>query len=256
MSAIPFETVGSLQARPATRRFYVAMAALFVVIAFTAFIATYWAKVATGTFTGAPILHVHGALFFTWTLFFLVQTVLVASGRTPDHRAWGMAGISLATAMAITIVLAAINSMRVAGALDMTDEARRFSYVSLSGLVLFAGFMTAAIAWVRRAELHKRLMILAMIPLMHASVARFFILLFAPADAKGPPPVFVSVPPGLAVDFLLVAAMVYDWRTRGRPHPVYLVGGALVLANQLLAVPISSTPTWMAIATWVQSLAG
>ena len=187
MSAIPFETVGSPHTLPTTRRFYVAMAALFVVIAFTAFIASYWAKVATGTFTGAPILHVHGALFFTWTLFFLAQTTLVASGRTPDHRAWGMAGISLATAMAITIVLAAINSMRVAGAIGMTDEARRFSYVSLTGLVLFAGFMTAAIAWVRRPDLHKRLMILAMIPLMHASVARFFVLLFAPADAQGPP---------------------------------------------------------------------
>jgi hypothetical protein len=68
--------------------------------------------------------------------------------------------------------------------------------------------------------------------------------------------VFVSVPPGLAVDLLLVAAIVYDWRTRGRPHPVYLIGGALLLANQLLAVPISATPAWTAIATWVQSLAG
>jgi len=212
--------------------------------------------VATGTFTGAPILHVHGAFFFTWTLFFLFQTALIASGRTPDHRAWGMAGISIATAMACTIVLAAINSMRVAGAIGMVDEARRFSYVSLSGLVLFAGFMTAAIAWVRRPELHKRLMILAMIPLMHASVARFFLLLFAPPDAKGPPPVTVSVPPGIAVDLIVVAAMVYDWRTSGRPHPVYLVGGALLLANQLLAVPLSATPAWMAIATWVQSLAG
>lgn len=256
MSAVPFETVASPRARVATSRFYVAMAALFVLIAFTAFIATYWAKVATGTFTGAPILHVHGALFFTWTLFFFAQTFLVATGRTPDHRAWGMAGISLATAMAFTIVLAAINSIRVAGMIGMADEARRFSYVSLSGLILFAGFMTAAIAWVRRPELHKRLMILAMIPLMHASVARFFLLLFAPADAKGPPPVFVSVPPGLAVDLLLVAAMIYDWRTRGRPHPVYLIGGALLLADQLLAVPISATPTWMRIATWVQSLAG
>ena len=256
MSAIPFETIGSPHTLPTTRRFYVTMAALFVVIAFTAFIATYWAKVATGTFNGAPILHIHGALFFTWTLFFLVQTVLVASGRTPDHRAWGLAGISLATAMAITIVLAAINSIRVAGTIGMADDARRFSYVSLTGLVLFAGFMTAAIACVRRPELHKRLMILAMIPLMHAAVARFFLLLFAPADANPPPPVVVAVPPGLAVDLLLVAAMVYDWRTRGRPHPVYAVGGALLLADQLLAVPISGTATWMAIATWVQSLAG
>ena len=89
-----------------------------------------------------------------------------------------------------------------------------------------------------------------------ASVARFFVLLFAPADAQGPPPVFVSVPPGLAVDLILVAAMTYDWRTRGRPHPVYLIGGALLLANQLLAVPISSTPTWLSIAHWVESLAG
>ena len=256
MSAIPFETVGSPHTLPTTRRFYVAMAALFVVIAFTAFIASYWAKVATGTFTGAPILHVHGALFFTWTLFFLAQTTLVASGRTPDHRAWGMAGISLATAMAFTIVLAAINSIRVADAIGMADEARRFSYVSLSGVVLFAGFFAAAIVFVRRSEIHKRLMILAMIPLMHAATARLFMLAFAPADAKGPPPVFVSVPPGLAVDLILVAAMTYDWRTRGRPHPVYLIGGALLLANQLLAVPLSATPTWMAIAAWVQSLAG
>jgi hypothetical protein len=256
VSAIMFETVASAQARPVARRFYVAMAGIFVLIAFTGFIATYWAKLATGTFTGAPILHVHGALFFTWTLFFLVQTVLVASGRTLDHRSWGMAGISLATAMAFTVVLAAINSIRVAGTIGMADEARRFSYVSLTGVVLFAGFMTAAIVWVKRADLHKRLMVLAMIPLMHAATARLFMLAFAPPDAKGPPPVFASVPPGLTVDLLLVAAIVYDWRTRGPPHPAYLVGGALLLANQLLAVPISATPTWMAIATWVQSLAG
>jgi hypothetical protein len=64
------------------------------------------------------------------------------------------------------------------------------------------------------------------------------------------------VPPGLAVDLLLVAAIVYDWRTRGRPHPVYLIGGVLLLADQLLAVPISATPAWLAIATWVESLAG
>ena len=256
MAAITFETVGSVDARPATRSFYVWMAGIFVLIAFTAFIPTYWAKVATGSFTGAPILHIHGALFFTWTLFFLSQTALVASGRTLEHRSWGMAGISLATAMAFTVVLAAINSIRVAGAIGMADEARRFSYVSLSAVVLFASFMTAAIVWVKRAELHKRLMVLAMIPLMHAAIARVSMLLFAPPDAKGPPPVFVSVPPGLAVDLLLVAAIVYDWRTRGRPHPVYLIGGALLLADQLLAVPLSATPTWMAIARWVQSLAG
>jgi hypothetical protein len=37
---------------------------------------------------------------------------------------------------------------------------------------------------------------------------------------------------------------------------VYLICGPLLVANQVLAVPISDTATWTAIATWVQSLAG
>ena len=167
------------------------MAGIFALLAFTGFIPTYFAKVADGTFAGAPALHIHGALCFTWTLFFFVQTVLVASGRTPDHRAWGMAGIALATAMAFTVVLAAINSMRVANAIGMVDEARRFSFVSLTGVTLFAGFLTLAIVFVKRSEIHKRLMLLTMIPLVHAAMGRVLLTLFAPPNVKGPPPVFV-----------------------------------------------------------------
>lgn len=162
MVAATFDAAGSK-----TRWFYVGMSSVFVLIAFGGFIPTYWAKLATSTFTGAPILHIHGTLFFTWTLFFLAQTTLVATGRVLDHRSWGMAGISLATAMGFTVVLAAINSMKVADAIGMADQARRFSIVSLTALVMFAGFFGAAIAQVRRPEVHKRLMILAMIPLMH-----------------------------------------------------------------------------------------
>jgi len=256
VSAIPFQSLSQGNASRVTRSFYVWMAGIFVLIAFGGFTPTYWAKLAAGSFAGAPILHLHGAVFFTWTLFFFVQTALVASGRTMEHRSWGLAGISLATAMVFTAVLAAINSIRVAETIGMADEARRFAYVSLSAAVMFGGFVGAAIVWVKRPERHKRLMLMAMIPLMHAAFARVFATMFAPANAKGPPPVFVSVPPGLAMDLLLVAAMVYDWRTRGRPHPVYWIGGALLLANQTLAVPLSATPTWMAIARWVQSLAG
>jgi uncharacterized membrane protein YraQ (UPF0718 family) len=104
--------------------FYVWMAGIFVLIAFGGFIPTYWARLATGTFKGAPILHIHGMLFFAWTLLFLAQTTLVATGRTPRHRNWGLAGISLATAMAFTVALAAINSMKVAETMGMGDMAQ------------------------------------------------------------------------------------------------------------------------------------
>jgi hypothetical protein len=231
------------------------MALVFVLIAFGGFIPTYWAKMASGTFGGAPVLHVHGLFFFGWTLFFLVQTSLVASGRTLDHRTWGVAGVAIATGMAFTVVLAAINSMKVADAMGMGDAARRFSVVSLTALALFVGLFVAAISKVGKPEPHKRLMLLAMIPPMQAAMARPFQVLFSPPGAMGPPPVFVSIPPGLVVDLLIVAAMVYDWRTRGRPHVVYLVGLPLILAQQLVTVPISNSEAWMSIARWVQNLA-
>lgn len=256
MVAITFETGARPEAPRATRWFYVWVAGICVVVAFGGFVPTYWARLATGTFAGAPILHLHGAVFFTWTLFFFVQTLLVATGRTLDHRAWGMAGISLATAMAFTVVLAAINAVKAAATIGMAEQALRFSYVSLSSGLLFVLLVAAAIVAVKRSEVHKRLMLLAMIPLLHAAMARVFMTLLAPPDAKGPPPVFVSVPPALTIDLLVVGAIVYDWRTRGRPHPVYLIGGPLLVANQVLAVPLSATATWMSIARWVQSLAG
>jgi hypothetical protein len=240
---------------PQTGRWtYVAFAAIFVLIAFGGFVPTYWAKLATGSFSGGPILHVHGAFFFTWTLFFLFQTTLVATGRTPDHRAWGLAGISIATAMVFTVVLATIHSMNLADTMGMGDAARRFTIVPLSAAVLFSGFLVAAIVNVKRPEIHKRWMMLAMIPLMHAATARVFLTLFAPPDAKGPPPVIVSVPPALLVDLLIVAAMLIDWRTRGRPHFVYAIGLALLVADQVLSVPVSATPAWMSIASAVQAL--
>ncbi|MEO7151366.1 MAG: hypothetical protein ABIX46_06610 [Burkholderiaceae bacterium] len=237
-------------------RFYVVMAGLFVLGAFGGFVPTYWAPLTSGAFKAAPIIHIHGTLFFAWTLFFFIQTALVASGRVLNHRDWGLAGIALATAMTISIVLTAIHTIKVAQGIGMADEARRFTVVSLSGAVLFAGFVATAIANVRRPDVHKRLMLLAMVPLMNAAIARLFKAAFAPPDAIGPPPVFIALPPGLFVDLAIVAGIVHDWRTRGRPHPVYLWGGAVLLAVQIGTVPVGASATWLAIARWVESLAG
>jgi hypothetical protein len=50
--------------------------------------------------------------------------------------------------------------------------------------------------------------------------------------------------------------VIYDWRTLGKVHRVYLIGGAALLFLQLLRVPLSTTPAWHAIADWVAGLAG
>ena len=73
------------------------------ILAFGGFTPTYFAPLATGSLRKVtPVVHIHGLLFFSWTLFLLLQAWLVMQKRTPRHRTLVLLGISLATAMVIT----------------------------------------------------------------------------------------------------------------------------------------------------------
>ncbi len=207
--------VGAREGAP--RRFYVWMAASCLAVAVLGFMPTYFLPVAKGTFKAEPMVHIHGFILFSWVTFFFVQTWLVAQGKTLAHRAWGMLGVAIVTAM--TFIVTAVVSL-------MT--------VSMLG----------------------------------APIARWFLTFLAPPpDPNAPPwpaglpvvsapPVFVAVAPALLGDLLLVAAMIYDWRTRGRPHPVYLIGGAILLLIQVTVVPVANSEAWQKIAAAIGHLPG
>ncbi|OOG46014.1 hypothetical protein B0E50_15090 [Rhodanobacter sp. C01] len=233
------------------------MAGAFILVAFGGFVPTYWAPVAAGTFHAPPIIHIHGVLMFTWTCFYFVQTALVASGRTIDHRAWGLAGIALFTVIACVILVGEMAVIKRDEAAGVGDAARRFAAVTLCAWPLLVGLFVLAIVNIRRPQVHKRLMTLLMATMMTPAIARVFLTMLAPPGAAaGPPPPYVSIPPGLVADLFIVVAIVFDWRTRGRPHPVYLYGGAAVVAQQVLTVVFAATPAWMRIALAFESLAG
>ncbi len=262
MTAIALEPSRSAT-QTGTKYFYVWMAGLCMLVAFAGFAPSYWVPVATGSFKGAPILHIHGLLFSFWTVFFVAQAALASSGRIARHRAVGLVGISLATSMVIIGVITALVSMKRGIALGYADSAKAFSIVPLLGIPVFAGLFIAAIANVRRPEVHKRLMLVATISLLQAAVGRVFRLFLAPPAVLAlpptdvpPPPVMFTVGPGIASDLIILIGIVYDWRTRGRPHPAYLIGGGIVLAAQLIKVPLSTTAAWHAIADGLLALAG
>jgi len=244
--------------RGESRYFYVWMGLAYLFVAFGGFIPTYWAKIASGTFHAPTILHVHGMLLFSWVCFYFLQTVLVATGRTMDHRNWGLAGISLFTFVICSVLVGQIAVIKAEEAQGFGDAARRFSAVALCALPLMASLFALGIANTRRPEVHKRWMVLLMSAMMTPAIARVFLTLLASpgADLTGPPPPFVSVPPALVADLFIVVAIVRDWRMLGRPHPIYVYGGLFVLAQQLLTVVFAATPLWMHIATAFERLAG
>jgi hypothetical protein len=98
-------------------------------------------------------------------------------------------------------------------------------------------------------------MLLAAISILDAAIARWFLTFLAPPGAIGPPPVAVTIGPAMVSLLLVVAALVYDWRTRGRPHPVWVIGGGALLLIKLLNLPISASEPWQAFAGEILALA-
>ena len=239
-------------------QFYVRLAAVSVGVAIIGFAPTYWLPLFRGTLQVQPIFHVHAAVFYGWTLLFLVQTWLAAHRRIVRHREWGVFGVALATTMCFVGMAAALTSLKQSTADGFGEAVRAFTIVPVSGLVFFAALFTIALLKVKQVETHKRLMLVATVSLLQAAVGRWFVLFLAPAALGGgpvsPPPVFVTVLPGLVSDLLIVAGMLHDRKATGRVHPVYWIAGGALVALQVLRVPLSTTVVWTWIATWLSTL--
>ena len=244
------------------RYFYVWMAGVCALIAFGGFAPTYWLQLAPGTFVGPALLHIHSALFSAWMLLLLSQTWLASQGRLDHHRAWGLVGVALASAMVVVGLATAIYSMNIELAAGK-EAARGFLVVPVVAIGLFAGFFVAAILNIRRPDVHKRLILLATISLLQAAMGRVAFLIVSGGAGPGArpglaplPPLALTVGPSLALELLIVAGAVYDWRTRGRPHPVWIVGAVVMTAAVLLRAPLAATPGWIAFADALGHIAG
>lgn len=248
--------------RNAARGFYVWMAAACVLVALVGFAPTYWLQLAPGTFVGSPLLHLHGLLFSAWPLYLLLQTALVARGRVGRHRVWGLLGVSLATAMVLVGFAVANDVLAARLAAGYGDAARAFHIASTSMITLFGAFVCAAILCVSRPEVHKRLMLLATASMIPPAIARLFFAANAGITpglrpGLGPPRTIESVlAPTLIADVLILAGVVHDMRTRGRPHPAYLIGGAFLLTVQILRGPVSTTQWWYAVTDFLARFSG
>jgi hypothetical protein len=138
---------------------------------------------------------------------------------------------------------------------------RAFSWVQVSGMIFFGSVVALAIANVKKPEIHKRLMLLATIGLLDAPIARWFLTAMGglPPAVNGeipPPPVFVDLIPGALSVMILLVPIIFDWRTRGRPHPVYLIGAGVLVAKYATLVQVSQLAAWDSAARWIAGLGG
>jgi hypothetical protein len=191
------------------------------------------------------LVAVHSAVSAAWLLVFLAQTILVATGHTAVHRRLGIAGVLLAVAFVATGPLVAIGEARRGFDLSSDLVPRGTSQSAgtlLSVLFLFVlfGLLVAGAVWYRRRpEVHKRLMLLAILgPLMGAPVAH----LVGHWDALRP---WAGLIFPISNAVLLAVLPIHDRLTRGRIHPVSLWGAILVFIWFIVTFGVvAPTPAW------------
>jgi hypothetical protein len=230
--------------------FYVWISAYCVFLSFGGFTPTYFAPIAVGALREvAPVVHIHGLLFFSWSLLLLVQTWYVSQDMTLRHRSLGLAGISLGTAMVATglIVNVLFNGRLIADG-DL-DRGYQGLFNGWSSMILFGTFFGFAIANVKRPDYHRRLIVMATCAVLGAAVSRLYLPLF---DFEPVPRWLVN----LTIDSIIVGCLVNDWRTLGRPHVVTLVGGVVLLSRQLFRSDVAGTETWRGIGDVLLRLGG
>jgi hypothetical protein len=217
------------------RWFYVGMALAMLAVLAVGFAPSFYLRPPTRPLL-APRVVAHGIAFSGWMLLFFVQTVLVAAGRTRIHRRLGLAAAGLALAM---VVSAAPMAVAAAGRGVPPPDALAFLLVMLVDLLLFCGFVAAAICYRRRPEIHKRLMLLATLSLLPPSISRWPIAV-----------AHTAVIPAVMLLFL-AAAPLRDAAARHRLDPVSLWGALGVLVSIPLRFAIAHTAAWHHIASWL-----
>jgi hypothetical protein len=213
-------------------RLYVALSIIAVALVLAGFRPYFFALLAGSPPAVPAVIHLHAAVFSGWLVLFAVQIALVFRGRTALHRKLGRFGIGYGVLMlALGLVVSLVAPARHVASGEWTvDQAAGFMILPFGDLVLFVLFFGGAIAYRRKPEMHKRLIVLTTIAVLFPAAARF-----------AEPNVLALLLVWLLPLFIVA---VNDIRTRGRVHAIYVVG-AVVLLVAFARVFLMQSPAWL-----------
>ena len=196
-----------------------------------------------------PLVHLHGIVFVTWMLLLAVQSALVNAGQVKLHRALGLWGIAHAAAIMILGLFLQLIASR-AGMDAGRDPGTDGLYL---GLLAFAGFsilFTLAIRNAsRRPQVHRSLILLAMLPVLPPGVNRFW---FRALELDDPIPTFWLY---LTLWSMAAAIMWNEKRSTGRISGATLFGAGWIVAQGAVHEAVVGSAWFDAFSRAVLSLA-
>jgi hypothetical protein len=219
-----------------------ALAALCAVGFAKTFYLRYWFDVPPITL----LLQLHGIVFTAWFVLFVIQARLISKQDYQTHKKLGIAGGVLAGLIVIVGLATAVVSASATRPRGLGMTSPQFVLFPTMAIIAFAGFVSAALYWRRRPNLHRRLMMLAMISVLGPPTARLLNLFGLQAH-------FLLLQTSVTAAFV-VACLAADWVKHRTVHPLYYVGGTLLVLSWPFRAWAARTPAWEAVGNWMASL--
>lgn len=227
-------------------RFYFFAAIALALVIFAGFSRTYYLAFLFDVRPLTLLMHVHGLVFTAWALVFVAQTRLIAASRYDLHMKLGLAGVALAAAIVVVGVMTALVASTSGGTRAFGLSAQRFVILPLADITFFAVFAAAGVSLRRKRDLHKRFMMLAMISVLGPAVGRI-------VRALATPEYLMTAMTAVPAAFV-IAALIHDRAKNRVVHPVYLIGGTLIVISWPLRVWFAHTDTWGAISLRIREM--
>ncbi len=195
-----------------------------------------------------PIVHVHGLIFVSWMLLLLTQTALVSAGNVKLHRSlgmWGIAHAALIMMIGLFMQLIASRAGMDAGRETGTDGI----YLGILAVIGFSIMFTLAIRNRGRPQIHKRMIMFAMLPVLPPGVNRFW---FNALSLNDPIPTFWLY---LTLWGMAGALLVHEWKQTRAISRYSLFGAGWIVLEGIAHEFTVGTPWFRAISRLILGLA-
>jgi hypothetical protein len=226
----------------ARMRFYPLIAIVLVAFIVIGFSRTYYLRFLSDLPPMRAVLQLHGLIFTAWLALFVAQTQLIAAHRVDLHRNLGVVGVFLSLVIVATSVMAMLAAAATPRVSQLGLTSPQASIVPVVAITQFAVLVTAGVAMRRRASLHKRFMLLAMIGVLGPPTARL-IGLFAMRK-------YFLLIQMTVVALFVTCCLVYDWRKNRVVHPVFAIGGVVLVLLWPLRYAVARSEMWQPIGQW------
>jgi hypothetical protein len=184
-------------------------------------------------------VYLHGAVMTAWFVLFAMQAWLVEAGRTDVHRRLGVVGAALAVLVVWTSLEVSFAFPARLAAIGVANSANAnlAIWLNFGGMFAFSVLVGTALYLRRRTAIHKRLMLVASISMIDPALGRISAWPVL-TEMSRVVAVLVAQLPLLA---LLALLIVYDFRTRRRPHAATVLGILFAVAARPVALAIGNS---------------